>query len=236
MKNLVWVTCFCAMVPALLCAEPEPAAKFKKLYTFFTPKTEADIAMMKKYHVVATSTHSTPEAIKLLNDAGIKALAGFGPVGWHRNDLTPEQQKTQDYLNGADLGKDKDRWVKASQRMKEGRYSYGGEPLPGVTFNGQEEVFFEGKLSCIVGEKSRAMAREKLTKALSTPGIDGVAFDFVGYTNYRGCEHPDCQKLCADYLQAHKLENTEENRAKFFLEELVAYYDSCAQHIRSINP
>jgi len=216
-------------------AQPQ-IGKFRKLYTFYTPKTEADIALMKKYHVVATSTDTKPETLKLLHEAGIRAYAGFGPVGWHKSQLTPEQKKVHDYLNGVDLAKDKDRWKTVGQRMKNGRYSYGGEPLAGVRFCGQTEVFREGQLACFVGEKSRAMAREKLDRICRIPGIDGIAFDFVGYTNYQGCEHPECQKLCREYLQTHKLADTKENRAQFFLGELVAYYDSCAEHIRSINP
>lgn len=217
-------------------ASQSQTGKIRKVYTFFTPKTEADIALMKKYHVVATSTGTKPETLKLLHDAGIQAYAGFGPVGWHKSQLTAEQEKVHAYLNGSDLAKDKDRGEKISERQKKSRYSYGGEPLPGVKICGQTEVFWEGYLACFVGEKSREMARKKLDEICRTPGIDGVAFDFVGYTNYRGCEHPECQKLCREYLQKNKLTDTAENRDRFFLDELVTYYDSCAQHIRSIDP
>lgn len=210
--------------------------KIRKLYTFFTPKTEEDIALMKKYNVVATSTDANPKTIELLHKAGIQAYASFGPVGWHDSQLTPEQKAVQAYLNGSDLPKDAERPLKIARRLKNGRYSYGGEPFPDVKFCGGTEVFWEGYIRCFVGEKAREMARAQLDRVCAVPGIDGIAFDYVGYTNYHGCEHPECRRLCVAYLKENNLPDTQENRNKFFLNELVEYYASCARHIRSIHP
>ena len=226
--------CGCATTHSENNDAASPNRKFKKLYTFFTPKNAEEIALMKKYHVAGTCCAANSESIRLLNEAGIGAYPCFGPKGWHQSVMNKEEQKVYDYLKAADVPV-KDREKESLRRKNEGRYSYGGEPLPGVKFIGRTEVL-EWPLSCIIGEKARKIACEKLDKLCATPGIDGVAFDYVGYTNYHSCEHPECLKLCAEYLKKNNLPDTKENRERFYLHELVEYYRVCAEHIRKINP
>lgn len=231
----LFLFCGCSTVQSESNDAASPNRKFKKLYTFFTPKNAEEIALMKKYHVVGTSC-AGQKSIKLLNDAGIGAYISFGPVGWHKSTLNEDEQKVYDYLRASDVSDKKERQKESLRRKSEGRYSYGGEPLPGVKFFGRDEVFWEGQISCFIGEKARQIACEALDKLCRTPGIDGVAFDFVGYSNYRGCEHPECLKLCAEYLKKNNLPDTKENRERFYLHELAEYYRVCAEHIRKINP
>ena len=237
-QTLLPVVCaalFCGCAPCKdEMSSPASSPKFKKMYTFFTPSTKEEVELMKKYHVAGTAVGNNPEGIKLLNEAGIGAYIGFGPEGWHRSVMNKEEQKVYDYLKAADVPV-KDREKESKRRKSEGRYSYGGEPLPGAKFIGHTEVL-EWPLPCIIGEKARKTACEKLDKMCAVPGIDGVSFDYVGYSNYRGCEHPECLKLCAEYLKKNNLPDTEENRGRFYLHELAEYYRVCAEHIRKINP
>ena len=88
----------------------------------------------------------------------------------------------------------------------------------------------------MIGEQAREKACKRLDKICATPGIDGIAFDYVGYNNYYGCQHPDCLKQCAEYLKRHNLADTKDNRSKFYLFELTEYYRACTEHIKRINP
>ena len=216
-------------------AEVSGTPKFKRLYTYFDPRNEEEIALMKKYHVAATSVGADEkDCIRLLNAAGIGAYANFHPDGWHASTLNEEEQKVYDYLSAADVP-EKERGPEAKRRRIAGRYSYGGEPLPGVKFLGHDEVFSR-RNPCIIGDRARELACRKLDRLCATPGIDGIAFDYISYSNYRGCEHPECMKLCMEYLKKHDLPDTKENRERFYLHEIVEYYRVCAAHIRKIDP
>ena len=208
--------------------------KFRRLYGYSTPKTEEQAKIYASLGVKGLSTSSTPENIALLHKYGIEAYARFGPDGYHASVLTSEEQKIFDFYRGKDLPKElkgKERAKVIAKRLQDVKYSFGGEPM-----TDRKEVLWDGPYPCFIGEKAREKACRDLDKVCARPGIDGVAFDFVGYQNYYGCQHPDCLKLCAEYLKKHNLEDTKENRAKFYLHELTEYYRVCAEHIKKINP
>ena len=208
--------------------------KFHRLYGFYTPKSEDDVKILASLGVKGLCTSTKAENIALLHQYGIEAYAAAGPVGIHGNVFTPEEQAMLDHLYGKDLPKDMpaaERQNIINKRFADADYSYGGEPL-----NGKKEIFWEGSLPCIIGEESRKKACAKLDKICEQPGIDGIAFDYVGYSNYYGCHHPDCLNLCREYLKKHNLADTPENRHKFYLFELAEYYRVCAEHIKKINP
>lgn len=239
---------FCSVLAALIpviagcfqmqgpCGPEQDAGKekFRRLYGFCTPQNEDDVKKLASIGVKGVCTSTKPENIALLHKYGIEAYAGFGPVGVHSNVLTDEEEALLKYYMAKDLP-EKMPWTERNavtqKRLLEADYSYGGEPLPG-----KKEIFWEGKVLCIIGEKARAKACERLTKICAQKGIDGVAFDYVGYANYYGCQHPDCLKLCAEYLKKHDLADTKENRNKFYLFELTEYYRVCAEHIKKIDP
>ena len=209
-------------------------AKFRRVYGFCSPKTEEEVKILAGIGVKGLSSATTPENIALLHKYGIEVYAGFGPCGVHANVLTPEERKVLDFYMGKDLPKElkgKERAQTIAKRLQDVKYSFGGEPM-----TDRKEVLWDGCYPCIIGEKSREKACKALDKVCAKPGIDGVAFDFVGYTNYYGCQHPDCLKLCAEYLKKNNLADTKENRAKFYLHELAEYYRVCTAHIKKINP
>lgn len=235
---------FCSVLAALIpmiagcfhsSAEPEQKmGKIRRVYGFFTPQNEEEVKILASLGVKGICTSTKPENIALLHKYGIEAYAVSGPMGVHPNVITADEQTLLDHYMGKDLPKSMpwaERNAVVQKRLLEADYSYGGEPL-----SDRKEIFWEGKVFCIIGEKARAKACERLTKTCALPGIDGIAFDYVGYTNYYGCQHPDCLKLCEEYLKKHNLSDTKENRDKFYLFELAEYYRVCAEHIKKIDP
>lgn len=215
--------------------DPVPHKKFHRVYGFFTPKSENDVRIIAALGVKGICTSTKTENIALLHKYGIEAYAGAGPVGVHRCVLTKEEETLLKHLSGRDLPRTMP-WSEKSavinKRLRDADYSYGGEPL-----NGKTEVFWEGTVHCIIGKEARAKACEALSKRYAAqPEIDGFAFDYVGYSNYYGCHHPDCLKRCQEYLKEHGLADTKENRHKFYLFELAEYYRVCAEHIKKLNP
>ena len=211
-----------------------PDEKFHRLYGFFTPANEEEVKILADLGVKGVSTSTKPENIALLHKYGIEAYAGFGPMGVHANVLTEAEQKLLFWYMGKDLPKEMSRQEKRAicqKRLADVNYSFGGEPFPGKT-----EVLWDGPYPCVIGKDARAKACERLDKICATPGIDGIAFDYVGYQNYYGCQHPDCLKQCQEYLKKNGLPDTKENRAQFYLFELAEYYRVCAEHIKKINP
>lgn len=209
--------------------------KFKKVFAFTNIPDEEYAKKLQELNVYAATCAASQKEIALAKKYGIKPLVSFGPGGaGHRLGLTSEEAYLCAELNGRFLPKDLTREQKNIEIKKirrKNQYCYGGEPYPG-----NKEVMFEGCM-CFVGADARKVQKERLLKTIAkTKGAEGVMFDYVGYTNYYGCEDPMCQHLLKQYLKEKSLPDTQENRNAFFLQELVAYNNELIDAVKEVNP
>jgi len=137
---------------------------------------------------------------------GLRAYCGFGPRGPHPQVVRPEE------------------------RLVPAKSQFGGEPI--VTHDRCPET-----VVCFLSDTDCVLSKAALAKRLlDNPRADGIAFDYIGYTNLHSCECEDCKARLASWLKERGLDVTKENRNRFFRESLVAYINTLSDHAKKIRP
>lgn len=115
--------------------------------------------------------------------------------------------------------------IQADPTPDKSRYQFGGEPV------NDTEVLVT-PLLCFHDPRVMEVCKRQIEEILKVPRVKGVAFDFIGYQNYRCCRCPQSQTLLAAHLQKHPGDSPE----RFALETLVDFNNRLAAHARAVNP
>ena len=121
------------------------------------------------------------------------------------------------------------RFISAGNNASVVPYQWGGEPVM------TDEVLVH-KILCLNNKQFRDKFKGYIDQILSVEGIEGIAFDGVGYQNYRCCYCKHCRELLAEYRESHKKLSEAEAEVSFFRESLVDYINSLADYARSKRP
>ena len=105
-------------------------------------------------------------------------------------------------------------------------YQFGGEPL--LT----NEVLTD-RIICFTDPDARALFQPVIDEIASVRGLAGLAFDGFGYQNYHDCRCERCQRLLAEYRQAHPELAADAAATAFFRGALVDYINALADYARS---
>lgn len=105
-------------------------------------------------------------------------------------------------------------------------YQFGGEPR--LT----HEVLLT-KIICFSAEETLELYHPVIDGIASVPGLAGLGFDGFGYQNYRRCHCERCEKMLAEYRQAHPEMTQDEAAVVFFRDRLVGYVNHLADYARS---
>jgi hypothetical protein len=107
-------------------------------------------------------------------------------------------------------------------------YMSGGEPL-------HPEEVFNSKLPCYARPEVHEHFRQIVIKNAQLP-VDGLAFDYTGFQNYRRCYCPVCEAKLAAYRREHP--RTSETRAAAIVAEetMVSFINDMAAVARQTNP
>ncbi|MBT4815935.1 MAG: hypothetical protein HON70_09560 [Lentisphaerae bacterium] len=119
--------------------------------------------------------------------------------------------------------------IKADQSVGKSQYQFGGEPV-GIT-----EVLLT-PLLCFHDPRVLEAFKKQIGEMLSVPGVKGVAFDYIGYQNYRCCRCTQSQNRLATYRRQHVELTEEQSLARFSLETLVAFNNLLSAHARTVKP
>jgi hypothetical protein len=123
--------------------------------------------------------------------------------------------------------------MKALQADKDPRkhgYQFGGEPLPG-----HHDVLLQ-RLYCFDHPETAIYCREQIRRMLQAcPDLTGVAFDFIGYQNYRCCHCDLSEKLFAAFRQKHRGLGAKRARVQFVLARLAAFTNALADDVRRMK-
>ena len=164
---------------------------------------------------------------------GLVPYCTFMPVGPHKQVLCAEEQRRHDFINGVDL---RGRLPKEELRqiLDERRKSLG------CRFGGESSEPLDlcaTLIDCFLSDTNCILAKAKIDRTLAAnPGAEGIAFDYIGYTNFRSCECDDCRARLAAYLKKVGLEENETNRNGFFRTSLVAYINTLVDYVHGIRP
>lgn len=107
-------------------------------------------------------------------------------------------------------------------------YMIGGEPvLPGEVFR--------SALPCYNRPEVREYFRKRVVANAQLP-VDGLAFDYVGYENYRRCYCPVCELTLAAYSAEHPGTDLKRAEAIVFEDIMLRFINEMAEAAREANP
>ena len=119
--------------------------------------------------------------------------------------------------------------IQADKTPGKSGYQYGGEPVNGV------EVL-ETPLLCFHDPRVTETFEKQIDEMLSVPGVRGVAFDYIGYRNYRCCLCPTSLAQFSAYRKQHPAFSREQALGRFSLDTLVAFNNTLSAHVRKVRP
>ena len=119
--------------------------------------------------------------------------------------------------------------IQMDKTFGKSQYQSGGEPLS------KTEVLTT-PLLCLHDPRVLKAFKQQIKEMLSVPGVKGVAFDYIGYRNYRCCYCEHSMKLFNEWKKDKPDVSYEENLERFSLETLVHFNNELASYARSINP
>ena len=208
--------------------------KFKRLFCWGYPGNEMQAKKYADAGVTDIIT-ATPKQYALARKYGMTPYwKVFLPKGPYTQVMTPEEQKYSDYINGADL----DKKISSADRMKilhrrrvEKQYRYGGDSITEISAITTE-------IPCFSSDKDLTLSKKALDEQLqSAPeGVAGIFMDYFGYINNKGCYCQNCLRKYRKFLKKNKLADTPQNKAVFYRNEIVDYYNKVIDHVKSKRP
>jgi len=162
--------------------------------------------------------------IALAKKEGIDVYYWFSPIA-RGKELEPWRQhmRPEDEQRLLEIRADKD--------PKKSGYQSGGEPLPG------HHDVLRARLLCFHRPEVIEHCKRKIAETMKAcPGLAGVALDYFGYQNYRGCHCPVSEKRFEAYRKANPDLPRDKAFEQFSLTTLVDTINEMSDHVRSIRP
>ncbi|HOJ40793.1 MAG TPA: hypothetical protein PK644_10075, partial [bacterium] len=165
------------------------------------------------------------ELIPKANAQGIEIYYWFHIIGQKENQEWWQKVSPEEEAKAAR--------IKADKTPGRPPYQHGGEPV-----SPQHDVDINEFL-CFHRPEVVAWCQERLLQVLKeSPGLTGIAFDYFGYKNYRGCRCPVSESLFQEYYRKNLKEKIPEEKAReqFSLETLVDFYHTLIDYLQSLYP
>ena len=223
------------------CVRPEEEPGFERFFSWGAPADETEMRNALEIGVTDVMLGaSQKKQIALAKKHGLKVYATFIPQGVRRQEMTPDEERERLRLeSGGGLTlpakptaeQSKEFRDKATAYQKASQYHFGGEPFRENI--GKEVLLY--RIDCFNGPEALEKSKARLKILCADPDLDGIAFDFVGYMNYRGCYCETCLALYRDFLKKNSLSDSEKNRDAFYLKCLVDYNNQLAAYVRSLR-
>ena len=120
----------------------------------------------------------------------------------------------------------------ADKSVDKNGYQFGGEPLAG-----HQEVL-ETPLLCFHCPETVEFCKKHLDAVFERyPEINGIAFDYIGYQNYRCCHCKQSTSLFEEYYKKVQSRMSREAALEqFSLETLVQFSNELSAYIRKLKP
>ena len=123
--------------------------------------------------------------------------------------------------------------LKADKSVDKNGYQFGGEPLPG-----HKEVLTT-PLLCFHRPETVEFCKKHLKTIIEEfPETAGIAFDYIGYQNYRCCYCPQSTAMFEEYYKKIQDKNISREAAleQFSLETLVKFNNELSAYVRKLKP
>lgn len=235
MKNKYF---FALLLPCLFlngCIFPEQ--KFERFFAWSLPRTEELVQKSADVGVTdAVVSHGNALQLALAKKYGIRTYPCLMPLESLWKKRQPGQPAPLQVMSPSQEALHKFRWVDQAEGVDLPSH-HGGEPPFDISTGKYLPDVLPTRLLCLGSPAVRAMCKEYLTEMCANNDYAGIAFDYVGFMNYRRCHCQDCQDKLAEYCRKHQLTSTPlDLEEAFFQEQLVSFYHEMVEQVKSLRP
>lgn len=215
-----------------------PEQKFDRFFAWSLPRTEEMVAKSAALGVTdAVVSHGNAKQLALARKYGIRAYPCLVPQHSLWKQRRPDQEAPLQVMSASQEALHKFRWVDKAEGADLPSH-HGGEPPFDISTGKYLPDVLPTRLLCLGSPAVRQMCKEYLSEMCANPDYAGIAFDFVGFMNFRRCHCQDCQAKLEEYCHTNQPAaasglNQEET---FFLEQLVSFYREMIAHIKAQRP
>ena len=214
-------------------AKQKPLQKFGRVFCWGTLTDEETAQKYSEIGVTDIPVHNEKQ-LGLALKYGMTPYCGtFTPRGKHGQVMSPEEEKHFAYINAHDLKKinrAKKKRIMDNRRI-EMKHRYGGEPAVAL------DTLNSVRIPCFLSDMNYEQSKKALDKICSrVKGVKGIFFDYIGYSNFKGCYCKDCLKAYKKYLAEKKLDDNQVNKNMFYRDMLVKYYNDMIDYVKSKHP
>jgi hypothetical protein len=214
-------------------AAPGASRRFSRVFCWGR-LTDGETA--RKYQEIGVTDVpvANPEQLALARKYGMTPYCGaFSARGPHRQVMTEEENAHFAYIHCRDLaGTDSvDRTAEKHRRRLETRHQYGGEPVATL------DTLNDARLPCFSSDADYRLSKKAIDTICSkVEGVAGIYFDYIGYTNFKGCYCTNCLAAYQAYLAEKRLPDTQRQKDGFYRDRLVKYYNDMIDYVKSRHP
>lgn len=211
----------------------EPPQRFRRVFSWGRPTNDEIARKYSEIGVTDMRVYNKKE-LALALKYGITPYCGtFLPCGKHGQVMSVKEEKHFAYINGHDLKgiapAEKKKVI--DERRIAMKHRYGGEPDVAL------DTLNSTRIACFLSDTNCELSKKSIDKMCSrVKGVKGVFFDYLGYSNFKGCYCEGCLKAYNEYLANNKLADTQKNKNLFYRDTLVAYYNKMIDYVKSKHP
>ncbi len=214
-------------------AASEPQERFSRVFSWGRLTDENTARKFSEIGVTDIRVFSKEE-LALARKHGMTPYCGtFTPRWPHRQVMSPEEEKHFAYINGLDLEhmQPAERKTEIDKRRLEMKHRYGGEPVASI------DTLNSVRISCFNSDADHALSKKAIDAICSrVDGVEGIFFDYIGYSNFKGCYCEDCLAAYKAHLAEKGLSDTEGHRNEFYRDRLVTYINDMTDYVKSRHP
>lgn len=210
-----------------------PEKKFSRVFCWGIPTDEETARKYSEIGVTDIRVNNEQQ-LGLALKYGMTPYCGtFGPRGEHAQVMSVEEEKHWAYINGHDLKEAQapEKKTARNQRRTELKHRYGGEPDAAL------DTLNDARIACFLSDAGYERSKKTIDEICAcVPGVKGIYFDYLGYTNFKGCYCGVCLNVCTNYLAEHDLVDNPGNRDRFYRDALVSYYNDMIDYVKGKHP
>ena len=234
---MFWIFSGCCLV-ITSCISPFnfEQRKFERLFVWSMPATEELAALSAELGVTdVVVSHGNRRQIELARQHHFRIYPCIVPtVGlwkrYHKDAVAPLQVMLPE-----EEAIHKFRWIDKGEGALNPSH-YGGEPLFDPSTGRYLSDPLSTRLLCLNHPEVRMVFEKQISEYCAISEYDGIAFDFIGYMNGRGCYCEHCRQLYQQYLEQQELTDTQEAKDAFYLCQLVDFCNHLHRFIQEKRP
>ncbi|MDD4017881.1 MAG: hypothetical protein PHV28_08030 [Kiritimatiellae bacterium] len=211
----------------------EPPKRFNRVFSWGR-LTDEDTARRFSRIGVTDIQVANNEQLALARKYGMIPYCGtFTPRGPHGQAMSSEEEKHFAYINGLDLkGRpSSEKNAEIDKRRLERKHRYGGEPVASL------DTINSVRIPCFGSDVDYTLSRKSIDAICSrVDGVQGIFFDYIGYSNFKGCYCEQCLAAYKAYLTEKGLEDTAKHKNEFYRDRLVTYCNDMIGYVKSQHP